>query len=84
MSDIKAIKSKATIPANLLAIKTLKTYQPVQFNKNLDKHFTAERPGMEGMVITFDTDRQIIIIEQQGRDKKVVVPANVEFLELLE
>ena len=82
------VKLNKTAPAKhageVLAVKVLKTYQPVQFNKNLDKHFTADRPGMDGLVITFDTKRQIIFISQPGKDNKIVVPANVEFMELAE
>lgn len=74
--------SKATAGSEqVLDIKTLKTYRPVKFGRDVDSFFTAKRPGMEGMTIKFDTARQLIIIEQPNVDRKIVLPANVEFME---
>ena len=90
MDNVKQIKTKPETmtvtdsSAHLLNVKTLKTYQPVEFKHNLETFFTARRPGMEGMLITFDTKQQIIHIKQPGKDYKVVVPANVAYIEILE
>lgn len=64
----------------LFQIATLKTYQPVMFHQKLDTHFTPKRQGMEKIEITYDPELQLITLKSD-KDHKIIVPANVAWME---
>jgi hypothetical protein len=80
-NDSKPTKA-ASKSDNVIAIKTLKTYQDVQFDRNLHTYFTALRREMEGMTIEFNVTQQLIHIKHpKSSTHIIVVPANVQYLE---
>ena len=81
MEPQKPNKSTAAKTDLVIQMKTLKTYQPVEFNKNLEKYFKTTRPGMEGLTIEFNVTQQIIYLRQPDKGCRIVVPANVEYME---
>jgi hypothetical protein len=81
--DKKQSKLTLVSPATttLISMKTVKTYQPVSFNHKLDTFFTAARSGMEGLTIEFCPEHQLIHMRQPGGDYKIIVPANIQYME---
>jgi len=69
---------------SVIYMRTLKTYQPVQLNQKLDTHFTNKRQGMEDIVIEFHVDKQLIHLYLGKKDHKIIVPANVAWMEPVE
>lgn len=79
-TETKAAINAKTKSDLILQIKVLKTYQPVEFNKQLDTYFTPERQGMKDIHIEFNVTQQLIHI-RQGKIHRIVVPANVQYMD---
>jgi len=75
-------KSKKSESQTIMKVVELKTYQPVRFMNDLETHFTARRQKFAGIIITFDTEKQLIVLEIPGKDKKIIFPTNVEYLQV--
>ena len=74
-------ETKSDMESHLIRVKELKTYQPVRFMNDLETHFTARRQKFAAITMVYDTNRQMITLEVPGKDKKIIFPTNVEYIE---
>jgi len=61
-------------------LKELKTYRPVQFNKQLESFFHPANPKFKGLTMQFDATMQVVRIDLPGKDSVMIVPANIEYM----
>ena len=77
----KSKNSGATEKRNFY-VKTLKTYQPVEFGptKELHNYFTSRNKKFEHLVMEYDPDMQFIHL-RMGSIHRIIFPANIQFME---
>lgn len=70
---------KSTKPA-LIELSELKTYRPVQFNKQQESFFKHGNPKFQGLHMTFDPATRLIEVVVPDKDAVVLVEANIEYM----
>lgn len=62
-----------------MKIKVLHSYQTVRFNKKDETHFTADKPSMSGLSMTWLPEYMAVRLDMPGTESVLVFCTNVAY-----